>query len=352
MMANPQRTRLFASVTLLAIPLLLLICGCAGGLMVDGKMYYNENEAYEACKRQCRDNAFHAQALTAPLAGEVVIVIPTRSAIAQIQKRQSGSHIPEQHIHWTSLASCAYAESFAEFVGSTGVFERTVVVHSDQYPDFDVPPNAADWQWIILGFGSISARRAVDGREWAFHQRLGDSDNLGRQLVVWLESVVTEAAQPPASARCNFDTLKVPAHTASVAVLDFGGGDDVSPEIGQVLADYCRQAIRECQCMTIVDRESMRAILSEEDFAATFECDDTRCLVDFGRKLRAQKIVHGRITRVGKSYVLSIRLVDVGSTAVQAIQNERVVGSPEALLDVVEQTTCRLLHQALDTAAD
>ena len=72
-----------------------------------------------------------------------------------------------------------------------------------------------------------------------------------------------------------------------------------------------------------------------------------KCLVDYGRKLRAQKIIHGRVSRVGEAYVITIKMIDVGSAAVDAIENAKVLAGVEQLVDFVPPTTCRLLRDAL-----
>ena len=149
---------------------------------------------------------------------------------------------------------------------------------------------------------------------------------------------------------CNLAELPPVPERSSVAVLDFQVGEDVSRSVGEALADYCREMLQASQRFILVDRQHMRALLTEEDFDATFTCDDTRCLVDFGRKLRAQKIIHGRTSEVGEVYVLTLTMVDVGSARIEAIRNAKVFGTVEELLDFVGPATCELLHDALPGA--
>lgn len=156
-------------------------------------------------------------------------------------------------------------------------------------------------------------------------------------------------SQPAALLECNLETLPAPARLRSVAVLDFqasGDGDD-SHDIGITLADFCRETVQDSRRMILVDRENMRALLSEEDFAATYRCDDTRCLVDFGRKLCAELIIHGRTTQIADTRILTLKLVDVASAKIVALRNVRTPGSCEELLDLIGPATCRLLHDAL-----
>lgn len=146
---------------------------------------------------------------------------------------------------------------------------------------------------------------------------------------------------------CDLDALPTLDEPRSVAVLDFQVSGDVDRNVGETLADFCRETIQHSRRLILVDRNNMRAILSESDFAATFECDDTKCLVDFGRKLRAQYIVHGRTTRVGRMRVLTLKMIDVSTGAIVAVRNVKAGGSLERLLDLAGPATCALLREGL-----
>lgn len=151
---------------------------------------------------------------------------------------------------------------------------------------------------------------------------------------------------------CDLAGLPEVAEPLTLAVLDFHVPEDqATPQTGTALADFCREAIRESGRYRLVDRAHMRAILTEEDFAASVNCDSTRCLVDFGRKLAARYLVHGRVTRVEQTRVLTLALVDVQTTEVVALRNIKTPGSFEELLDLTPAITCQLLYDALNPPA-
>ncbi len=163
------------------------------------------------------------------------------------------------------------------------------------------------------------------------------------------EAPTTPPQQPSIEiADCRLEELPAQSEETSLAVLSFQVGEGLSTEAGEALADLCRETIQESGRYLLVDREQMKLLLSEEDFASTISCDDTRCLVDYGKKLRAQKIVHGRISRVAESFVLTIKILDVGSATIEAIRTATVRGKLDDLIVYVRPTTCHLLHTALE----
>lgn len=131
-----------------------------------------------------------------------------------------------------------------------------------------------------------------------------------------------------------------------MAVVDFFVEKSLGSTIDRGLADICRSAIQESGLFILIDRENMLTILGEEDFASVIKCDDTKCLVDYGKKLRAQKMVHGRLSQVGDAFVLTIKLTDVSTGKVESFKTSQIRGSTDELLKWVQPQTCQLLREA------
>ena len=100
----------------------------------------------------------------------------------------------------------------------------------------------------------------------------------------------------------------------TLAVIDFDVGQSMAPDTGLAAADLCRHALAETQQYKLMDRNHMKNVLGEQDFAEAVRCDETECLVRYGKVLQAQRIVHGRITQLGQEYTLHIGLTDVNTS--------------------------------------
>jgi hypothetical protein len=135
----------------------------------------------------------------------------------------------------------------------------------------------------------------------------------------------------------------------SVAVLDIDADESLRAE-ADALGDLCRKQIQDTGRFVLVDRDTIRLVLREEDFTASMRCDDTRCLVNYGAKLRAQKLVHGRLARVAEGLMLTLKMVDVGTARIDGVETARTGADVRELFDVIEPTSCALLSQALRAA--
>jgi hypothetical protein len=147
-------------------------------------------------------------------------------------------------------------------------------------------------------------------------------------------------------APCDLSDLPDPQPEAHppLAVLDFQVGESMETDVGRALADLCRDAIQDSERFALVDRERIVDLLGERDFADAMQCDNTVCLVRYGKLLGAEKMMHGRINRLGDVFVLAVGLTDVGTgrQVAKSVSLESVEDSTDAMPDVV----CRILRSA------
>ncbi len=66
----------------------------------------------------------------------------------------------------------------------------------------------------------------------------------------------------------------------------------------------------------IISRQNREAILAEHEFSMSGFCDNTICAQEVGRYLSADYVVIGSFAKYGRKYYVSLKLVDVNTTAV------------------------------------
>ncbi|MFC1483468.1 PEGA domain-containing protein [Candidatus Neomarinimicrobiota bacterium] len=97
--------------------------------------------------------------------------------------------------------------------------------------------------------------------------------------------------------------------TQSLAILDLEGRGISAIEAAS-LTDRLRAALVRTRSVTIVERGQMEQILSEQDFQIT-GCTSDECAVDVGQLLGVTTMVAGSIGRVGATYSVDIRTIEV-----------------------------------------
>ncbi len=95
----------------------------------------------------------------------------------------------------------------------------------------------------------------------------------------------------------------------TMAVAEFVG-KNVSSMDASVLSDFVRSALVETNEFRVVSRGNMATILAEQKFQAT-GCTDQECAVQIGKILNTQKIIIGTLSKLARTYYITINLVNV-----------------------------------------
>lgn len=136
------------------------------------------------------------------------------------------------------------------------------------------------------------------------------------------------------------DTSAVRKPTA--AVLDFRALTMMKQEEVITLTNKFRASLGETGRFTLLERTDMEAILKEQDFSLSDLCNTAECAVQVGQLLAAEKIVVGDLGKVGTSYTVTVRIIDVSSGKVERTASQEYQGPSEGLIQ-----TCDVLAQKL-----
>lgn len=82
----------------------------------------------------------------------------------------------------------------------------------------------------------------------------------------------------------------------------------------------------------LMERSQMEEILKEQGFQKSGACDETTCAIEMGRILAVKYMVLGHVGKVGRTYTLNVRLVDVGTGKIAGDVTEYHKGSIDDLL--------------------
>ncbi|MFB0515212.1 MAG: PEGA domain-containing protein [Candidatus Neomarinimicrobiota bacterium] len=129
--------------------------------------------------------------------------------------------------------------------------------------------------------------------------------------------------------------------SGSVAVLDLEGRG-ISQVEAASLSDRLRAAIVRTGGVTVVERGQMERILSEQDFQLT-GCTSDECAVEVGQLLGVTTIVAGSIGRVGSTYSVDIRTIDVQSGQITHSLWRDYRGEIDGLLAIMPEIAAELV---------
>ncbi|UCH09651.1 MAG: DUF2380 domain-containing protein [Fidelibacterota bacterium] len=120
------------------------------------------------------------------------------------------------------------------------------------------------------------------------------------------------------------------AQAVPIAVLDFEGFG-ISETEAVALSNRLRNELFRLGTFEVVDRGMMESILAEQDFQMT-GCTSNDCLVQVGQLLGAQQMVGGSVSKVGGTFTVSARLVDVETGRVIGVSDFDLRGELDDML--------------------
>jgi TolB-like protein len=94
-----------------------------------------------------------------------------------------------------------------------------------------------------------------------------------------------------------------------IAVIDFEG-INVSEAEAKALSQNLTSEIIALDKYTVVERSAMKRIMDEQKFQHS-GCVDTQCAVDIGKILGAKYIIVGSVGKVGKTFSIDARMIEV-----------------------------------------
>jgi curli biogenesis system outer membrane secretion channel CsgG len=81
----------------------------------------------------------------------------------------------------------------------------------------------------------------------------------------------------------------------------------------------------------VMERSQMNKILSEQGFQNSGACNSTECAVEIGRLLSIDKMFIGSIGKLGKTWVVSIRITDIKTGEIVSNLTKQVKGKVDDL---------------------
>lgn len=109
------------------------------------------------------------------------------------------------------------------------------------------------------------------------------------------------------------------------------------------LSERMRAAIASTGTYILVSREEMENILKEHEFQKSDMCDSTKCFAEIGGALGAKKMIAGSVGKVGETYTLALKLIDITQVKEERSIAEDCKCPVDEMLGVVDRAGRKLV---------
>lgn len=121
----------------------------------------------------------------------------------------------------------------------------------------------------------------------------------------------------------------------TAAVLEFVSADLAKSEVVN-LTNRFRTSLSQTQAFDLIERAAMQEILKEQDFTMSDQCNATECAVQIGKLLGAEIMVAGDVGKLGNTYTIDLRLIDVTTGKILQAKQQDYKGDIDGLLSVMQ----------------
>jgi TolB-like protein len=138
-----------------------------------------------------------------------------------------------------------------------------------------------------------------------------------KNIVVFIFLCLSLASATDMIAVNNLKTTSVPESEASL------------------LTDALRSELGKSGKYQVLERSQMEEILKEQGIQQSGACDEASCAIEMGKLLAVNYIILGNVGKIGKTYTVSVRLVDVGTGIIlqDVIESQKCM--PDELLTTI-----------------
>jgi hypothetical protein len=137
---------------------------------------------------------------------------------------------------------------------------------------------------------------------------------------------------------------------ASMAVPAWHGAG-VDATLLAVLTDVALAEAGRKDGLSVVGDSDIEAMLSFEKAQELVGCDDATCAVQIGGALGVDAVLSGKIGQVGETYVLTLTVLDIGSSRPLVRGEARATGAADELIDLVAELVRQTLAALPSTPA-
>ncbi len=127
-----------------------------------------------------------------------------------------------------------------------------------------------------------------------------------------------------------FGSISLGQEKQTIAILDFDGLG-ISQHEAQLLTNRLRTLLVQTDAYNVIERGQMEQILNEQNFQMA-GCTSQECAVEVGQLLGAQVIMTGSIGKIGQTFTVDLRIINVETSEILRTASYDIRGEIDLML--------------------
>lgn len=97
------------------------------------------------------------------------------------------------------------------------------------------------------------------------------------------------------------------------------GADEAT---AQALTTVVAYELARSKVVRIIEESALNAVMDKQGLSMSGACDDSECQIEIGKLLNAQKIILGDVGKLGKKYIITMKIIDVQTGATERVDRQ------------------------------
>jgi TolB-like protein len=131
----------------------------------------------------------------------------------------------------------------------------------------------------------------------------------------------------------------------TIGVMEFASKGGITQDKADVIADVIAEEIGRMGDVRVISKSEIHSVLNLEKQKRLAGCTSDECFAKISSVLGMGWMVIGNISRLGTSFILNLKLIDVRNTIVAGRVTLRVKGDEDDLLDELPEATRKLFDK-------
>ena len=130
-----------------------------------------------------------------------------------------------------------------------------------------------------------------------------------------------------------------------IAVMDLSAKQGISAQDTASLTDLATNEISGIDKYDVINRDDIRVMLQHIANKQLLQCDDTKCLAVIGGALGVDYLFSGNIGKIGKIYVINLKVINIDKAEVLSRITEEYAGDESGLIEKMKYTIDKLFDE-------
>ncbi len=232
----------------------------------------------------------------------------------------------------TGVANADAAKAVVGCDDAQCVADLSRFLNADLVVTGDLGKVGRDWSLTLV---------LINSRTATVHNRVGVAAPGAKQLFAAVPAAVVSLMRwDPQALAAGYSLPK--GKTVSLAVLDLTG-TGVTNQTAANLTQVLSTELKRIDGTSVVSRADILAMMQLQEQKMLAGCDDASCLAEIGGALGVEQLVAGNVGKVGDTFIIALRLINVKTVRVEHRVFESFLGGEEQLIRATRHAGRKIL---------